>query len=104
MRTRAKLQSIDRPDPAVIVDEVPTLALATCDGGNGHREAARLRIDVQAVEVEAPADWGAVGRAATNVICRARVSSGGRSRTGTARAFACCRSPALVVRPESTRP
>src|SRR4051812_40870737 len=51
------------------------LALATCYCNDVYREAARLGIPVDAVEVEASADFAGVGLAATNVSYRAHVSS-----------------------------
>ena len=55
--------------------ELLMLALATCYCNDVYREAARLGIPVQAVEVEAAADFDGVGLAATNVRYRARVRS-----------------------------
>jgi organic hydroperoxide reductase OsmC/OhrA len=51
------------------------LALATCFCNDIYREAARLSIPVDSVEVEARADFGAVGIAAKNISYRARVES-----------------------------
>lgn len=51
------------------------LALATCFCNDIYREAARLGITVDAVEVEARADFLGVGLAATNITYRARVAS-----------------------------
>lgn len=51
------------------------LALATCYCNDIFREASRLGIPVDAVEVEARADFEGVGLAATNIVYRARVES-----------------------------
>jgi uncharacterized OsmC-like protein len=51
------------------------LALATCYCNDIYREAARLKIEVDSVEVEATADFEGVGLAASNIHYRARVSS-----------------------------
>jgi len=55
--------------------ELLTLALATCYCNDIYREAARLQIPVERVEVEAEADFDGVGLPATNVRYRARVVS-----------------------------
>ena len=51
------------------------LALATCYCNDLYREAARLGVPVEAVEVEASAEFPGVGLAATNITYKARVSS-----------------------------
>jgi organic hydroperoxide reductase OsmC/OhrA len=51
------------------------LALATCYCNDIYREAARLGIEVNAVEVEATAQFESVGLAATNIRYKARVAS-----------------------------
>ena len=51
------------------------LALATCYCNDLFREAARLGIPLDSVEVEAQADFGAIGLAATNIRYRACVES-----------------------------
>lgn len=51
------------------------LALATCYCNDLYREAARLGLSVESVEVEASAEFPGVGLAATNIAYRARVSS-----------------------------
>jgi uncharacterized OsmC-like protein len=51
------------------------LALATCYCNDIYREAARLGIPVEEVEVEARADFAGIGLAATNITYRARVTS-----------------------------
>lgn len=55
--------------------ELLMLALATCFCNDIFREAARLDIPINAVEVEAKADFEGVGLAATNIRYRARVGS-----------------------------
>lgn len=60
---------------AVNGGEFLMLALATCFCNDIHREAARLEIPVESVEVEALADFNGVGLAATNITYRARVVS-----------------------------
>jgi len=51
------------------------LALATCYCNDVYREAARLNIAVDSVEVVAQADFEGVGLAATNITYRARIDS-----------------------------
>jgi hypothetical protein len=51
------------------------LALATCYCNDLFREAERLGISVERVEVDATADFPGVGLAATNIRYRARVIS-----------------------------
>ena len=51
------------------------LALATCYCNDLYREAERLGISVEGVEVEASAEFAGVGLAATNVRYAAKVSS-----------------------------
>lgn len=60
---------------AVNGGEFLMLALATCFCNDIYREAARLKIPVESVEVEARADFNGIGVAATNVTYRARVVS-----------------------------
>jgi organic hydroperoxide reductase OsmC/OhrA len=60
---------------AVNGGEFLMLALSTCYCNDIYREAARLGIPVEAVEVEASANFEGVGLAATNITYRARVSS-----------------------------
>jgi organic hydroperoxide reductase OsmC/OhrA len=60
---------------AVNGGEFLMLALATCYCNDIYREAARLKIEVDSVEVEASADFEGVGLAASNIRYRARVSS-----------------------------
>ena len=51
------------------------LALATCYCNDLYREAARLGVSIDSVEVEASAEFPGVGLAATNIAYRAKVSS-----------------------------
>ena len=60
---------------AVNGGEFLMLALATCYCNDLHREAARLGMTLDVVEVEAEADFDGIGLAAANVRCRARVQS-----------------------------
>ena len=60
---------------AVNGGEFLMLALATCYCNDLDREAARLGLPIDDVEVEASADFDGVGLAATNVCYRATVVS-----------------------------
>lgn len=51
------------------------LALATCYCNDIYREASRLAIQVDQVEVEASAEFAGIGLAASNISYRARISS-----------------------------
>jgi organic hydroperoxide reductase OsmC/OhrA len=51
------------------------LAVATCYCNDLYREAARLGIEIQSLEVEASADFEGVGLAATSIRYRAKVES-----------------------------
>jgi uncharacterized OsmC-like protein len=51
------------------------LALATCYCNDLYREAARLGISLQAVEVEAEAEFPGIGLAASNIRYKASVKS-----------------------------
>jgi organic hydroperoxide reductase OsmC/OhrA len=51
------------------------LALATCYCNDLYREAAKIGISIEAVEVEASAEFAGIGLAATNIAYRANVSS-----------------------------
>jgi len=55
--------------------ELLMLALATCYCNDLYREAARLGIAIQSVEVSAGGDFEGVGLAATNIRYQARVVS-----------------------------
>jgi organic hydroperoxide reductase OsmC/OhrA len=60
---------------AVNGGELLMLALATCYCNDIYREAGRLGVPVDFVEVEAEADFDGIGAAARNVRYRARVKS-----------------------------
>ena len=60
---------------AISGGEFLMLALATCYCNDVYREAARLNIFVESVEVEASAEFPGVGLSATNITYRAEVSS-----------------------------
>jgi organic hydroperoxide reductase OsmC/OhrA len=60
---------------AVNGGELLMLALATCYCNDLYREADRLGIAIDGVEVEASADFAGVGLAASNIRYRATVSS-----------------------------
>ena len=60
---------------AVNGGELLMLALATCYCNDLYREADRLGIAIDGVEVEASADFTGVGLAASNIRYRATVSS-----------------------------
>ncbi|WP_082493626.1 OsmC family protein [Massilia sp. Leaf139] len=51
------------------------LALATCYCNDLYREAERLAVLIEGVEVEASAEFPGIGLAATNITYRATVSS-----------------------------
>ena len=51
------------------------LALATCYCNDLYREAARLGMSIESVEVEASAEFPGIGLAATNIKYRTAVSS-----------------------------
>jgi uncharacterized OsmC-like protein len=51
------------------------LALATCFCNDIYREATRLNIQINSLEVEATADFEGVGLAASNVCYSARINS-----------------------------
>jgi organic hydroperoxide reductase OsmC/OhrA len=81
VRTDATSQSVAIPakstgkGSAVNGGELLMLALATCYCNDLYREAARLNIPIDGVEVEASAEFPAIGLAATNIRYRAHVSS-----------------------------
>ena len=60
---------------AVNGGEFLMLALATCYCNDIYREAARMGIVVQSVEVEARAEFNGIGLGAENVSYRARIQS-----------------------------
>jgi organic hydroperoxide reductase OsmC/OhrA len=57
--------------------ELLVLALATCYCNDLHREAARLGIGLDEVEVEASAEFDGAGLAARHIRYRARITSPG---------------------------
>jgi len=57
--------------------ELLFLALATCYCNDIYREAAKLNIQVERVEVEVNGDFGAAGEPAQNVSYRAQVHAKG---------------------------
>ena len=63
------------PGSAVNGGEFLMLALATCYCNDLYREAARMNIPIDSVEVEARADFDGSGIAAANVTYRARIAS-----------------------------
>ena len=63
------------PGSGVSGGELLMLALATCYCNDLYREAARLALSIESVEVEASAEFSGIGLAATNVSYRAKVSS-----------------------------
>lgn len=81
VRTGAATQSLSvaakasGPGSAVNGGEFLMLALATCYCNDLYREADRLGIAINGVEVEASAEFPGIGLAATNVRYRASVSS-----------------------------
>ena len=81
VRTGATTQSLAIPaksagrGSAVNGGEFLMLALATCYCNDLYREAERLHIPLERVEVEAIAQFPGIGLAATNVRYRASVSS-----------------------------
>jgi organic hydroperoxide reductase OsmC/OhrA len=80
--TESAAKSLNLPsragDPGSTINggEFLMLASATCYCNDVYREAARLGVSVESVEVEASADFQGIGQAAKNVRYRARVVSG----------------------------
>lgn len=80
VRTAGNERTLDLPGKpaggsAVNGGELLMLALATCYCNDLYREAARLGLVLDGVEVEASADFDGIGLGATNVRYRARVQS-----------------------------
>jgi organic hydroperoxide reductase OsmC/OhrA len=81
VRTDAAARTLSIPPKAsgqgsaVNGGELLMLALATCYCNDLYREAERLSIRVESVEVEASALFPAIGAAATGIRYRAKVSS-----------------------------
>jgi len=69
---------------AVNGGEFLMLALATCYCNDLYREAQRVGISLAKVEVEAQAEFAAVGLAASNIRYRARVESSATTEQITA--------------------
>lgn len=65
----------DGPGSGVNGGEFLMLALATCYCNDLYREAQRLGIPIEGVEVEATAEFPGIGLAATNISYAARVRS-----------------------------
>ena len=81
VRTGAATQTLAIPPKpagrgsAVNGGELLMLALATCYCNDLYREAERLGIPIDSVEVEASAQFPGVGLAATDIRYRAKISS-----------------------------
>ena len=81
VRTATASQTVPVPPKAaargsaVNGGEFLMLALATCYCNDLFREAARLGIPIDAVDVEASAEFAGVGLAASNIRYRAQVTS-----------------------------
>jgi organic hydroperoxide reductase OsmC/OhrA len=80
VRTDAEARAMQVPPKptggsAVNGGELLMLALATCYCNDLYREAQRLGIPIDSVEVEATARFPGIGLAATDIRYRARVSS-----------------------------
>lgn len=79
VRTDAASRPLDIPakpsgkGSAVNGGEFLMLALATCYCNDLYREAARMQIALESVEVEATADFLGIGLAAENIRYRAKV-------------------------------
>ncbi len=72
------LQIAPKPDgtgSSVNGGELLFLALATCYCNDIYREAAKLGIKVESVEVDVQGDFGEAGSPARNIIYRARVAA-----------------------------
>lgn len=74
-RTLAIPANADAPGSAVNGGELLMLALATCYCNDLYREAARLGIAIDGVEVQASARFAGVGLAASDIRYRVRVDS-----------------------------
>jgi organic hydroperoxide reductase OsmC/OhrA len=81
VRTGASAQSLSIPPKssgkgsAINGGEFLMLALATCYCNDLYREAERLAVPIDSVEVEAIAEFPGIGLAATNIKYRAALSS-----------------------------
>lgn len=74
-RTLAVPAKSGEPGSGVNGGEFLMLALATCYCNDIYREAARLGIEVRALEVQATAQFDGVGLAASRIEYKARVDS-----------------------------
>jgi len=87
VRTGAVSQSVAVPVKAnglgssINGGEFLMLALATCYCNDLYREAQRLRVPIEGVEVEATAEFPGVGLAATSIRYRAVVKSSASAET-----------------------
>ena len=85
VRTGTSAQSLSIPPKttskgsAVNGGEFLMLALATCYCNDLYREAERLGVPIESVEVEASAEFPGIGLAATDIKYRATVSSSASS-------------------------
>lgn len=85
VRTGNSAQSLSVPPKssgkgsAINGGEFLMLALATCYCNDLYREAERLAVPIEGVEVEASAEFPGIGLAATNITYRATVSSSASS-------------------------
>jgi organic hydroperoxide reductase OsmC/OhrA len=81
VKTGTATQALDIPakpagdGSAINGGEFLMLALATCYCNDLYREAKRLEITIEGIEVEASADFEGIGLAATNIRYRAKVAS-----------------------------
>ena len=81
VRTGNTSQSLDIPGKptgdgsAINGGELLMLALATCYCNDLYREASRLQIPIERVEVQAEADFEGIGLAASNIRYQAKVES-----------------------------
>jgi uncharacterized OsmC-like protein len=81
VRTGASSRSLNSPSTSsgggsgVSGGEFLMLAVATCYCNDLYREAERLGVPLDCVEVEASAEFPGVGLAATNIRYRAKVAS-----------------------------
>jgi uncharacterized OsmC-like protein len=81
LRTNDEIHSIQiAPKPnsmgsSINGGELLFLALATCYCNDIYREAAKLGIKVESVEVDVQGDFGEAGSPASNIIYRARVAA-----------------------------
>lgn len=83
LKTGDSIHSLDIPPKAsgfgssVNGGELLFLALATCYCNDIYREAAKIGITVERVDVEVQGEFGAEGEAARNITYKARVAAAG---------------------------